>query len=170
MARARTRRFSGSPGARRRRVWARSSVLLSGITAAAPAITQVLDIYEAAAKLARVEGGTTVGAVKLFVDLGRTAGATLNSGVFCGLQVAGRGSDADDINPADLGLVAEGHQDWMFWAWQGLFQQPATVFYDVKSQRKIQEVGETLWFAVGTPIAADTFSVRVTASTLLLLP
>jgi len=167
MARARTRRFVGSAPARRRRVWARQNSTVIGITVA-PAAIDLLASFRAATG-GPTAVGSTVGAVILQLQLERTAGTLTNPGIMFGLIVSGFTAEAVDIDPNDFTAAAGAHQDWMWWG-----RHPAEPFdkvmtYRVKAQRKMEEVGQTLWLAMVAD-STDTYTARVTTSTLLLLP
>jgi len=170
MARARSRRFVAAGSARRRRVWARTSFQLTGVDPAP--LTDVTDMLDhfVTASLGRVQVGSTIGAVKLQLGVVRATGTAPNPGVIWGLKVASRTVDPDDLNPADFTSAAGAHSDWMMWAFCGPTGLTGHLAYDIKSQRKLQEVGDTLWFAVTGNAGTDTYDVKVTASTLLLLP
>jgi len=170
MARGRSRRFAGSASARRRRVWARTSFQLATVDPApATDVTDMLDHF-VTASLGRVEVGCTVGAVKLDLAVSRVSGTAPNPGVIWGLIVGPRTLDPDDLNPADFTTAAGAHSDWMMWGFAPVVAFEGVRHYDVKSQRKLDEVGDTLWFAVTGNAGADVYNVKVTASTLLLLP
>jgi len=172
MARARTRRFQGTAAQRRRRVWARSTNPLATVTGPTPSATNLLDLFEAAS-LGRFGVGATIGAIKMTLVFDRTVGATVDSGIFAGIRVGNRSEDPDDMDPSDFLSPAVGaHQDWMWWHYlpynPHLPDGPVVYETDIKAQRKLDEVGATLWFACRAN--ADTYLVRVTTSTLILLP
>jgi len=130
-------------------------------------MVDMLNLYEAAA-LSRVTAGTTVGGIRLSLAVVRSAGADVLPGLIWGIKVAPRTIEAVDIDPAEPALGM--HQDWMMWAFTS-----ETPFKDenwsIKSMRKLEEVGETLFFVARPPDGqTDTYSFRLTASTLLLLP
>jgi len=128
----------------------------------------MLNVYEAAA-LARVSGGTTVGGIRLALSIERSAGADVLPGLIWGIKVAPRTVEAVDIDPAEPALGM--HQDWMMWTFQGAPALDPTKFWTVKSMRKLEEVGDTLFFVTRPPDGQlDTYQFRLTASTLLLLP
>jgi len=169
-ARARGRRFAGSASARRRRVWARHSSQFAVVDPTPLAsVVDLLDLFAAAA-LGRASVGTTIGAVKLQLGVVRNTGTAPNPGVLWGLQVGPRTMDPADLDPGDFTGAAGAHADWMMWTFCGPTGLTGHQAYDIKSQRKMDEVGQTLWFAVAGNSGTDTFNVKVTASTLLLLP
>ena len=165
MARARTRRFVSASGARRRRVWARSNSPLSVSTTASA--VDLLNLFESAAG-GRVSVGSTIGACNLNLLATRTSGTAVNPAFTFGLVVAARTVDPDDINPLDITAAGGAHQDWMFWAAQGVANTLSSEQYRVKSMRKMEEVGLTFWLAATSH--NDPITVQVSASTLILLP
>jgi len=168
MARARARRFVGAAPARRRRVWVRQNSTIIGITTGAPAITDLLASYRAATG-GPTAVGCTVGAVVLNLQLIRTAGAISLPGLMFGVIVGSFTDEAVDLDPNDFTAAAGAHQDWMWWGRMPLEPFSDAKSYRIKSQRKMQEVGQTLYIAFGAD-TADTYTVRVTSSVLLLLP
>jgi len=163
--RARTRRFAGTASARRRRVWARHQATASVTTTAS--VVDLLALFEAAAG-GRLSLGSTIGAVNLNLITVRTSGANVLPAFQWGLIVAGRTIDPADLDPLDISAAAGAHQDWMFWTSQAVASTVSSEQYRVKSMRKMEEVGQTLFLAMTSH--NDPISVAVTASTLLILP
>jgi len=156
---------------RRRRVWARhigaSDILtLAGIV---PGAIDLLATFRATAGTMTI--GLTVARIRVDLQITKTAGAGAGLGDW-GIQVANQAAEAVDIDPS-----AGVHQDWMAW---GALPFGVTVGSsinycnvdgtDVKSMRRIDEVDQTLWFCGNTNLAANTLTVNVRTSVLLLLP
>jgi len=169
MARAQARRFTGTASARRRRAWARTDSVVTGLTIASPTPVDLLAVFRAIAGGSQL--GSTVGAVNLHIRTRRTAGAGLLPYFNWGLIVAPQTMDPADLDPRDFTGAAGAHADWMWWDAQTV--APGNTItserYRVKSMRKLEEVGQTLFFSAST-VTLDTYDLGITASTLLLLP
>jgi len=150
---------------RRRRVWARSSSPVL-VTTTASAV-DLLALFEAAAG-GRLSLGSTVGAVNLNLIATRTSGTAVNANFHWGVLVAPRTTDPADIDPLDISAAAGAHQDWMFWTAQAVANTVSSEQYRIKSMRKMEEVGQTLFFAATS--SADPITLQLVASTLLILP
>jgi len=161
----RSRRFTPSASVRRRRVWARSSSPLTVTTTAS--VVDILSLFEAAAG-GRLSLGSTIGAVNLNLIATRTSGTAVNANFHWGLVVAPRTADPADLDPLDISAAAGAHQDWMFWTAQAVSNSVSSEQYRVKSMRKMEEVGQTLFFCATS--SADPITVQVVSSTLLILP
>jgi len=86
--------------------------------------------------------------------------------------VAPAGVEADDIAP-----LSNPHLDWMFWrkcfiseeSTSGLAVANPAWEFDIKAQRRLDEVGMRLWVAVeASPLLAGNFAYG--SSVLLVLP
>jgi len=171
---AQRRRTFATRTARRKRVWARSSITVAGVTLAAPAITDLTSQWAAAAGVA-VPIGTTVSRIRGQVSALRTAGTSVQPQVGVGVQVASANIEAVDMMPSDFVPASAGaFQDWMYWELRQPPDVPTAPMYfawevDNKAMRKMEEVGERLWFAMSIP-NADTWSFVIGLSVLLLLP
>ena len=172
----RTRR--PAPTQRRRRVWARDQDASTEAAGSVHAFQPLLTFQTA---LGSDLLGCTVGRIRLTLGVRTLAGtANTGGGSFYGLLV---GPDTLDV-AADFGPRSFPHLDWMWWTFipspsghqVGVAgEEPAfdTYFFDVKSMRKMEELGETLWFAKETTAVlgtAQTIEHSLGISTLLLLP
>lgn len=174
----RQRRYA--PTARRKLIWAR------GTTDLAPAATgTAIDLLAQF----RADGGTTLGATITRVHIGLSLGWTAwvpNSAdrLYNGVLV-----DQLDQPEAQVPRPAvEPHADWMWWsaapvvptqsALTAASPVPATavsVFaydvLDVKSQRKCEELGQTVWYVADPTFNGGTvLDMTITYSVLLRLP
>jgi len=166
---ARRRQFQAR-GPRRKRSWARATGALTGITNAAPQQTDLLSTYKAVAGLNAVNG-LTVARIRGNLDWGRSAGAGVRPSVTLGIKVDGFAVEAVDMAPVDF-LAGGAHQDWMYWetgfSYPGLTTGRMSI--DVKSMRKIDELGDTLWLVAECLNPADTYELSFGFSVLVLLP
>lgn len=179
----RTKRYGPTP--RRKLIWARSLDLFQP-PASLPAAGTAVDLLAQF----RLDGGSTLGCTvtRIRLDLNyqyNNPGAvnpTTQDILAVGIIVDQlQASQAEVPRPG-----VEEHADWMYWRRKSLVGSldavpfgtgTAPVYHyaeqiDVKSQRKLEELGETLWFVLdpsfstGTPVAG----VNVNASVLLRLP
>jgi len=124
--------------------------------------------------------GVTIARIRLTLGVRTLAGtANTRGGVAFGLLVA-----PDTLDPlTDAGPLTFPHLDWMWWTYLpspaghqiGVAgEEPAfdTFIFDVKSMRKMDELGDTLFFVKETSVlgTAQTVSHELGISTLLLLP
>ena len=172
-----TRRYRRAPIARgvarqrRKRVWARTSFGLNYSAAA-----QSLDMLAALrTKLGAIPPGATVGGIRLSLYFDYNAAHTAvadDATIFVGILVGPDTLDADDISPLSNLFL-----DWMYWE---RFQTHVGATADtrvgverqIRSMRKLEEAGDTLWLAVdGTLGAGPTVqSLNGGHSTILLMP
>jgi len=136
----------------------------------------------------RAQGGNTLGAtvtrVRLDFDvfMPEGAGATEGFGVYAGVIVDQR--QADELEVPRPTIPNEPHADWMYWRQHYLTHshsvivtggQPlASYEVDIRAQRKMEELQETLWFvAAQSPALAlleGETNITASASVLLKLP
>ena len=156
-----------STAPRRKLVWARlqsspSVVIPANTTSFLQILSQFQTAYGAdpiGATIRRIRGNITM--------RGGTAGnsvrAVLGIGVFNGVATI-----SPTINP---------HLDWMYW--KQIYVEPplATEFsvlnnmeIDVKSSRKMEELGQDLYLAISNTHPTDGLSYAYATSTLILLP
>jgi len=122
--------------------------------------------------------GCTVTRIRMQLTLQTTL--SLAGGVVAGIKVDQRNSDilAAESNPATFP-----HEDWMYWSWHpavpaGAVDNPgdsvvASFDVDVRSQRKMEELGDSLflWFGLASLVPpADDAIYNFRTSVLLKLP
>lgn len=175
-----------APTARRRLIWARSQDLFqppAGLPAAGTAVDLLAQF--------RADGGNSMGCTVTRVRL--DIGFQINNPGAVNLTsqdqlAAGVIVDQIQANQAEVPRPgAEEHADWMYWRRSPYTTNPesavpygtgtAPVYHmvwtvDIKSQRKIEELGQTLWlvldpsYSTGVPIVG----VNANSSVLLRLP
>jgi hypothetical protein len=96
-----------------------------------------------------------------------------NSTFYWGLIVAPKEAIAGDINAFDPSGLADRTLDWMLWHGWHMYtvangEQVRHELVQTRSQRKIERVGESLFF-IGRGITTN-INVQGTTSTLVLLP
>jgi hypothetical protein len=155
---------------RRKLVWADTN--FASLAAAAKVGVDLLAGYRATA--GAVTAGATVMAVNLQLASTWVGTATSGNGLQIGLYM-------DDAAEVVANLDSPGPQpysDWMLnymiWSQIGAAPGPLNpddVSWRVKSKRKVDEVGRTLWF-VGAPflVGATSVNVQLHARVLLALP
>ena len=115
--------------------------------------------------------GVTVTRVRGRVSVQETTGTPTGDFLGLGLIVEDRNSLASEIPHP----YADEHADWMAWmpltayGQDGITGSRAAFEIDVRSQRKMDEVGQTLWLSLDAAVTS-TFSVIVSLSVLLKLP
>jgi len=170
------RRFQ-SGGPRRRRVWSRAPIAAS-VTALQtdPFVQDVMTNF-------RLAGGDTlgctVGAVHLeLAGVQTTApGAGQFPGSVVGLRVGNQNEDPIDIDPGDFNVSSRGAwQDWLWWDFFSLTSGSITAEQvyrrRIRSMRKFEELGQTLWLAIRPNAIAAPFAGNIQGeiSVLLILP
>jgi len=153
---------------RRKLIWARHITENAAMTN--PQQIDLLDEFRTVNGGAQPIGSTVTRVVISYAQARVAASAVAGSGVIVGLIVA-------PTIAAQVPLpVTQPHEDWMYWKYLRYWdagrasQGQAAWDFDVRSQRKMAELGQTLWFvAQAQPfVATDTFSLA--ASVLLRLP
>lgn len=176
------RRFR--PQARRKMIWARSLDLFNTTVPAAGTAVDLLATF-------RADGGTSLGTtvtrVRLDLTLVWLAGA---ASVFDLPDQLVQGVIVDQIQASQGEVPRPGvelHADWMYWRRHGptdaqsLLPLAATsgitsqfmshMTIDVQSQRKMEELGQTLYWVLDPSYGgATTVTVNASASVLLKLP
>lgn len=171
------RRFR--PTARRKMIWARTPTF--GFTSI-PSTGTAFDLLAAF----RTDGGSTLGATvtRVHISLQLNWGeVTQDNRMVHGLLV-------DQLQQAETQVprpVAEPHADWMYWESAPMLPEFAAATYvppadpdtrlvashriDAKSQRKCEELGQTLWYVLDPSFGASgEVIVQAAASVLLKLP
>lgn len=174
--------------ARRKLIWARQPLAVSTLTNVSAGIggaiesNDLLQVFRAEAGLLKGPVGLTVMRVRLHINFDISTGAVGDSirqfgGVYYGIRVF----DTQELSELDVtevvarGPVSDPHADWMTWG-----RVPAktsigtnTVGWeevDVRSMRKIDELGQTLGIVLqATSSSASSVVSIVTASTSVLL-
>lgn len=178
--------------ARRKLIWARMAPAITSLGRVAGGVGQtvetqdLLQTYRTLAGITRGPVGLTVMRVRLqvtYVAVGTNGVAAdyLVHGMYFGIRV-------EDFNSAllqettevpDLGPQLDPHADWMAWGRvQPVATYPtdnivATADVDVRSMRKIDELGQTLVLAMQTTVSSAsqaTINCSATTSVLLALP
>jgi len=156
---------------RRKRVWARDANN-DVIVGTAPFARDLLSTFslEYSANIL----GATVGRCRGTVSLARTSGASIQPHAVFGLLVAPATVEAVDIGP-----FLNPHLDWMYWSKRYLNDAAGgqavaslgTMAWDVdiRAMRKMEELGETLWFVAESSLT-DNFAISWGWSTMLILP
>jgi len=165
--------------ARRKLIWARTVDFDLSVAAGAANRIDLLATFRLANGGA-MPIGATVTRIRLSMIVGVTDGLAFNSSCLMGAIVDQLYADATKV-PVPL---TDAHADWMYW--QRLFPVagpgsssdqdsagPVTSGYeaDVRSQRKAEELGQTLWLVTQHSNAVGaTINIRGSASVLLKLP
>jgi len=160
--------------ARRQRVWARTNHVFTDVAVSGVAIEDLLGDFRTEMGITRMLPGTTIGAIKGRVTFGHDTVTALGipQVVLAGIIVAQDNIDAADLDPAFVTL------DWMWYdrfAWFSPAAVPATTYpmsheINVRAMRKLDEVGYSVFFAIGAAHTAGTIDAVLTTSVLLLLP
>jgi len=168
-----TRRFSRARAPQRRKlVWARQFIF-APLTLSAGAVTIFNLMNDFTVAMGAEPLGTTVMRVRGHLQLrGGTAGNGIRAAA--GLTVAPQTITSSLLDPAANASV---HADWMYWEAFHLEPVVATEFatlnmhtIDVKSRRKVEELGETLFLALKNTHPSDGLSFTYSMSVLLALP
>ena len=131
----------------------------------------LLTQFRSAAEYGAQPMGVTITRVRGRVILSETTTVKTNDGFVWGLVVEDRNSTAAEV-PKPL---ADDHVDWMAWTPlarsgpDGLTGEFSSWEIDVKAQRKLDEVGQTLWLSMDTAVTS-TWSATFFLSVLLKLP
>jgi len=165
------RRPSAAP--RRKRVWSRE---VNDVTIAAGGVGQLDLLADFATGYGANIVGATVGRVRMNLVWETTSTPNSRDALTFGVRVGGRQVDTIDQDPGD---AIGRHLDWMYWrqffpvgesSSAGVLGT-AALEVDIKAQRRMEELGQTLWFVIsGTTDASIAGTAGVAASTLLLLP
>lgn len=174
----RRRRYSAGT-ARRKLIWARSLSLDSTATPAAGVAHDLLAQF-------RTDGGSSLGATVTRVRIDFTLVWTLAAATDIPFNSLAVGAIVDQLQLDQTEVPRPGdeeHADWMFWkrfsavpeysALTGTAGVTVTAHHawDIRSQRKVEELGQTLWFVVDpTYTGSNVLSCRANASVLLKLP
>lgn len=170
---------------RRKLVWARTATSANALTAAAEGdVFDLLQQFRATMGLAAGVGGppglTVVRCRLSFFAASLTAGAIP---LFAGVRPISTTDFAEALAGGTEGLEVmpgrDQHADWMFWtamypnqgadATTGV-PNALTYEYDVRSQRKLDEVGYTLGLFLGKETSTNGVTVNWSASVLVMLP
>ena len=162
------RRTAARQMPRRRLVWSRSIKSESGATSGA---YDLLEDFRLATQYGAQPLGTTITRVRGSLVLGPPS-VTTPTGITWGLVVEDRAALATEVPKPQQ----ERHVDWL--AWQphphvgadGITGTANAREIDVRSQRRLDEVGQTLWLAWDQASATVTWTVTFTLSVLLRLP
>jgi len=152
---------------RRGRTWARNAFTQIFTSAGDPVAFDLLGGW--ATQVGATLPGLTVGPIHFHLDH-----HTGTAGIFWfGLIVANREAIAGDINAFDPSEVADRTLDWMFWSnvsgdTTGNGDRLLHKDYVTQSRRRINRVGESLYF-IGRATAANR-TVHGATSALVLLP
>jgi len=151
---------------RRRLVWARTDYVSGALTSDA---VDLLAAFRTAAQYGAQPIGITIARVHIVGDLSTGSGA---DGIVGGLMIDDRNHAVADI-PRPM---ADEGQDWMmFQPWPLVGESGRTgtsvkVSADVRSQRRLDEVGQTLWLSWDSRSATLTYQLQLWVSVLLRLP
>lgn len=174
----RRRRYSAGT-ARRKLIWARSTSLDAAPAPAAGVAHDLLAQF-------RTDGGSSLGATVTRVRIDYTLVWTLDAATAIPFNQLAVGVIVDQLQLDQTEVPRPGdeeHADWMYWrrhtavpefsALTGTAGVTVTGSWsvDVRSQRKVEELGQTLWFVMDpTYTASNVLSYRANASVLLKLP
>jgi len=167
MANTRSRRSSRQT---RKRSWARRLDQIA-VSAGGSNDSDLLAAWSIAMGGA-VPVGATIGRVRMTASFDRTSTAADLDALVVGVMVAPGTVEADDIAP-----LTNPHLDWMFWrkcfiseeSTSGLAVANPAWEFDIKAQRRMDEIGMRLWVAVeASPLLAGNFAYG--SSVLLVLP
>jgi len=115
--------------------------------------------------------GVTVTRVRGRVIVQETTATPTNDFVGLGLVIEDRNSSVAEIPKP----FADDHVDWLAWypltrfGSDGITGTAVSWEIDVKSQRRLDEVGQTLWLSLDAAVTS-TWSLTVVLSVLLKLP
>ena len=131
----------------------------------------LLTTFRSAAEYGAQPIGVTVTRVRGRVSLRETTATATNDHFGVGLLIEDRNSLASEIPHP----YSDEHADWMMWmpltayGQDGITGSWASYEFDVKSQRRMDEVGQTLWLSMDAAVTS-TFSAVISLSVLLKLP
>ena len=168
--RGRTRQTPSRQMPRRRLVWSRSRNVFVGVGTTGDGV-DLLTTFRSAAEYGAQPIGVTITRVRGRVVLQETTATKTNDFLGLGLVVEDRNSAVADVPKP----FADDHVDWMAWlpmtafGQDGITGQVASFEIDVRSQRRLDEVGQTLWLTMDAAVTS-TFSVTIVLSVLLRLP
>lgn len=161
---------------RRKLIWARSiDVMAPALVPAAGTAVDLLAQF-------RADGGSTLGSTvtRVLLDF-----QVLWSNDITTTDRVGVGVIVDQLQTDETEVPRPGvepHADWMYWRMTGVSPQDLAITpsstavqsawaVDVKSQRRMEELGQTLWLVMDPTFGgATTLSVQCNASVLLRLP
>lgn len=153
---------------RRRLVWSRS---IKSESAATSGAYDLLEDFRLATQYGAQPLGTTITRVRGALVLSSPS-VTTPTGITWGLVVEDRAALSTEIPKPQ----AERHVDWMAWSPvpfvgpSGITGTVLSAPFDVKAQRRLDEVGQTLWLAWDQQSATTTWTVTFFLSVLLRLP
>ena len=168
---ARRRRVVPTPRPRRRVDIARASASASGLANGAVQLVDVLATYDADLGVVEFPPGATCVGLKYSLRVASASLATnLATRFFWGFLVGPRTLDAADLDPS-----LNPHLNWMEWGarYIGFSTAGADVplvgagddgFRTVRSMRKLQELQETVWFAIVSNGNATTWAYGLVSS------
>ena len=162
----RSRAYGRTGAPQRKMIWARE------VGTTTDDLTRVDLLSDFRAQLGSDVVGTT--AIRIRGDIAAHTVAPAGTGTVPSFVVGVRVASEVIVDTADVDPAVDLHEDWMYWRTVLPFQDEADMFFgvtlDVKSMRKIDELGCTLFMYVSKGIdmaAAD--SIRYGMSTLLKL-
>jgi hypothetical protein len=152
----------------RRLVWSRS---IKSESAATSGAYDLLEDFRLATQYGAQPLGTTVTRVRGYLVLSSPS-VTTPTGITWGLVVEDRAAAVAEVPKPQQ----ERHVDWLAWqphphvGTDGITGTANAREIDVRSQRKLDEVGQTLWLAWDQTSATVTWTVAFSLSVLLKLP
>jgi hypothetical protein len=168
--RGRTRQTPSRQMPRRRLVWSRTRSVFVGVGTSGDAV-DLLTTFRSAAEYGAQPIGVTVTRVRGRIILTETTATATNDFFGLGLVVEDRNSTVAEVPKP----FADDHVDWLAWmplarvGQDGLTGSFNSWEIDVRSQRKLDEVGQTLWLTMDAAVTS-TWSATVVLSVLLKLP
>ena len=155
---------------RRRLVWSRSRNVFVGVGTSGDGV-DLLTQFRSAAEYGAQPIGTTITRVRGRLILQETTATPTNDFFGLGLVVEDRNATSAEVPKP----FADDHVDWLAWLPFARFGQDGITGLavsweiDVRSQRKLDEVGQTLWLTMDAAVTS-TWSATVVLSVLLKLP
>ena len=156
----------------RRLVWVRQSFILNPVDQTNGAAKDLLETFRTAAEYGAQPMGTTITRVRGQLLLSEITAVAANDAFTWGLIVEDRSSTLAQLPLPD----DQEHVDWLAW-------QPCAAFgesgragswvryeIDVKSQRRLDEIGQTLWLVCDARFPGASYNAIFSLSVLLKLP
>ena len=168
--RGRTTRTAVRQMPRRRLVWSRTRSVFVGVGTTGDGV-DLLTNFRTAGEYGAQPLGVTITRVRGRIILTETTGVLTNDFFGLGLIVEDRNSTAAEVPKP----FADEHADWLAWMpFSRVGQDGITGTFnsweiDVRSQRRMDEVGQTLWLTMDAAVTS-TWSATVVLSVLLKLP
>ena len=168
--RGRTRQTAPRQMPRRRLVWSRTRNVFVGVGTAGDGV-DLLTQFRTAGEYGAQPLGVTITRVRGRIILSETTAVATNDFFGLGLVIEDRNSAVADVPKP----FADDHVDWMAWmplarsGPDGLTGSFNSWEIDVRSQRRMDEVGQTLWLTMDAAVTS-TWSATVVLSVLLKLP